>query len=500
MTNEQSEFLNALGLLGRWLEGYWASLPDRPVVSPAKPGEVAGLLPQHPPERGEGPALWENVAGDLDRIVVPGLTHWQHPRFFAYFPANISPPAILGELVSAGLGVQGMMWLTSPACTEVETRMLDWLREMLGLPECFDSRGGVGGGVIHGTASEATLSAMVAARDRARRAWVAAGRQGRPEFTVYASTQTHSSIVKAAMIAGIADGPDDTRHVRLIDVNDQYAIMPGDLEAAIRADVAAGLVPCFVCANVGTTATTAIDSIGEVAEALGKGSKGLPIAPWLHVDAAHAGSAAVCPEFRGMLAGLERADSFCFNPHKWLLTNFDCDCFYVRDRKPLVDALSITPDYLRNQASDSGAVIDYRDWQIPLGRRFRALKLWFVIRAFGVEGLRAHIRRTVGLTERFERHLASDARFELCAPRVLNLVCFRLKGEDGLSKRLLDEVQKGGWTFLTPTTVPARPRRTDKPDKTYLLRLAVGAPGTTEAEIDAVWARFREAANAVIGS
>lgn len=513
MTNPHTDFLQPLHDLGQWLESYWNSLPARPVVSRMKPGQVAALLPDHPPDHGEGPDLWTHVLHDLDSIIVPGLTHWQHPRFFAYFPANISPPAILGELLSAGLGVQGMLWLTSPACTEVETRMLDWLREMLGLPPCFDSRphindGSRGGGVIHGTASEATLTALVAARDRARRLDKARGASSRPEFTVYASNQAHSSIVKAAMIAGIADGPDDNAHVRLIDVDDRYAIRTDLLEAALEHDLALGLVPCFVCANVGTTATTAIDPIDAVAETLdrvfahrvGEGSPQSPARPWLHVDAAHAGSAAVCPEFRFMLQGLDRADSFCFNPHKWLLTNFDCDCFYVRDRQPLIDALSITPEYLRNHASDSGSVIDYRDWQIPLGRRFRALKLWFVIRAFGVAGLQEHIRRTVRLAQRFESHLLTDARFEIVAPRVLNLVCFRLHGPADASSRLLDMLQADHWTFLTPTTVPSRPRRANGPATTSILRVAVGAPATAEADIDALWDRCRTAADNVIGS
>lgn len=503
------DFLAQLDALGRWLTDYWASLPARPVLSPARPGDLLAKLPEHPPQQPGGPGLWADIRRDLDDLIVPGLTHWQHPRFFAYFPANISPPAILGELLSAGLGVQGMLWLTSPACTELETRVLDWLREMLDLPACFDSRpevnaGSHGGGVIQGTASEATLSAMVAARDIARRRVKAPGAP-RPEFTVYASSQAHSSILKAAMIAGIAEGPDDTTHVRLIDVDDRYAIRPDLLEAALREDLARGLVPCFVCANVGTTATTAMDPIGEVAAVL---DRVLPEArPWLHVDAAHAGSAAVCPEFRGMLAGLERADSFCFNPHKWLLTNFDLDCFYVRDRRPLVNSLSVTPEYLRNQASDSGQVIDYRDWQVPLGRRFRALKLWFVIRHYGVAGLQEHVRRTVALARLFESLVAGDPRFELAAPAPLNLVCFRLKGPDDLSKRLMDAVNASGRVFLTHAVVPRRPADPNGSPggspasgaKTLILRMAVGAPATREADVREAWGLLQQTASDLLG-
>jgi aromatic-L-amino-acid decarboxylase len=322
----------------------------------------------------------------------------------------------------------------------------------------------------------------------------------RPEYTVYASTQAHSSIVKAAMIAGIADSAADTRHVRLIDVDDAYAMRTDLLEAALREDLAAGLVPCFVCANVGTTATTAMDPIGGIAAVLDRvfAASDRP-KPWLHVDAAHAGAAAVCPEFRGMLKGVEHADSFCFNPHKWLLTNFDCDCFYVKDRRPLIDALSITPDYLRNQASDSGAVIDYRDWQIPLGRRFRALKLWFVIRAFGVEGLQAHIRRTVGLASHFEALVRADDRFEIVAPRTVNLVCFRLRGSDELNRTLVDTINASGRAFLIHTVVPSRPVSPGKPAKTLILRLAVGAPATEQAHIDAVWDQIKQTASDLLG-
>lgn len=508
---DPSDFLAQLDALGRWLAEYWASLPSRPVLSPAKPGDLLGKLPEHPPPQPGGSTLWADIRRDLDELIAPGLTHWQHPRFFAYFPANISPPAILGELLSAGLGVQGMLWLTSPACTELETRVLDWTREMLGLPACFDSRpavngGGGGGGVIQGTASEAVLSAMVAARDVARKAARSAG-SPRPEFTVYASTQAHSSVVKAAMIAGIAESPDDSAHVRLIDVDDGYAMRPELLEAAMREDVARGLVPCFVCATAGTTATTAMDPIGDAAEAIARvrGDSGAPI--WLHVDAAHAGSAAVCPEFRDMLAGLDRADSFSFNPHKWLLTNFDLDCFYVRDRKPLINALSVTPEYLRNQATDTGQVIDYRDWQIPLGRRFRALKLWFVIRHYGVEGLQKHVRRTVGLARLFESLVAADPRFELSAPAPLNLVCFRLRGPDELSKRLMDTVNATGRVFLTHAVVPNRSGGTavsggtggGAPGKVLIVRMAVGAPATQEADVREAWDLLRQAASNLLG-
>ena len=387
-----------------FISSYWQRLEQLPVLSRVKPGEVFYAIPAHPPEQGfgNGPgdaAAWDAVIADIERVVLPGLTNWQSPNFYAYFCANISPPAIMGELLSAGLGVQGMLWATSPACTEVEMRMMDWMAEALGLPREFTHASGVGGGVIHGTASEAVLTALVAARKRALAGVATNGGDvaaARGRLTIYASNQAHSSVIKAAMIGGLADSPDDRRCVRLIDVDERFSMRPDALEAAMRADVAKGLVPCFVCATVGTTGTTAIDpveAVADVIDAVVRDNVGTDLPsdgrnfsniPWVHVDAAHAGAAAVAPEFRWMLDGLDRLDSFAFNAHKWLLTNFDCDCFYVRDRRSLTDAMSITPEYLRNAASESGQVVDFRDWQIPLGRRFRALKLWFVMRAYGL--------------------------------------------------------------------------------------------------------------------
>ncbi|MEK6703057.1 MAG: pyridoxal-dependent decarboxylase [Planctomycetota bacterium] len=495
--NPAGEIEALAAMFGRWLDGYRAGVSAMPVRSQVRPGEVVGKLPQAAPETGfrdgDAAAGWAEVLRDLDEIVVPGLTHWQHPRFFGYFPANASVPAMMGELVSAGLGVQGMLWLTSPACTEIETRVLDWLREMLGLPECFDSRNGLGGGVIQGTASEATLTAMVAARDRVRRWRKKVGIGERGEYVVYASGQAHSSVLKAAMIAGIADGPQDAVHVRMIDVDGAFAMRRESLAAAMREDLAAGRVPCFVCSSVGTTGTTAVDPTDKIAATIGEvcGAEGDGVPVWLHVDAAHAGSACVAPEFRWMLRGVERADSFCFNPHKWLLTNFDCDCFYLRDRRPLIDAMSVTPEYLRNTPSDSGEVIDYRDWQVPLGRRFRALKLWFVIRAYGVSGLREHVRRTVGLAALFESLVRADGRFEIVAPRVVNLVCFRLKGSDGANQSLMERLNATGRVFLSHTMLASPPAASDA---RYTIRVAVGTPTTSEADIRELWARVLETA------
>lgn len=458
-----------------WIADYWDRVGDLPVLSQARPGEIAARLPEHPPERGLPD--WDEIFQDVEKVVLPGMTHWQSPGFFAFFPCNASFPAILGEMLSAGFNINGMLWATSPAATELETRVLDWTGEMIGLPACFRSTG-AGGGIIQGTASESTLIAMVAARRRVA---------GTGELVAYASTQAHSSVMKAAMIAGVARGPEDHAHVRLIETDSTYALRPDSLERAMREDQAAGRIPFFVCATVGTTASTAVDPVDGIAAAVA--SCGAPA--WVHVDAALAGCACVCPEFRWMLKGAEHADSVCFNPHKWLLTNFDCDCFFVRDRAALVSALSVAPEYLRTQASQSGQVFDYRDWQIPLGRRFRALKLWFVIRHYGVEGLRAYIREHVRLAALLEDWIRSDPRFELAAPRTINLVCFRLRGAgpdaDARNRTLLERINATGRAYLSHAVLSGR----------HVLRIAVGATQTQERHVRDTWDLVRELAEGV---
>ncbi len=472
------EFRAAAARLADFIAEYWERVEGLPVRSAAAPGDVIRALPAHPPARGmPGDALTDAVLRDLRELILPALTHWQSPNFFAYFPANASFPAILGELLSAGLGVNGMLWSTSPAATELEVVVLDWFAEMLGVQPDFTSKG-PGGGVIQGTASEATLTALVAARRRA----VARGADP-ARVTAYASSQAHSSFVKACMVAGLAHGPDDRARVRPIDTDASGAMEPAPLRAAIDADLARGLAPCFVMATLGTTASGAIDPLDGVADAIAP-TQSSGHGPWLHVDAAWAGSACVCPEFRAMLDGVARADSICVNPHKWLLTNFDCDCFYVRDRRALIDSMSVTPEYLRNPASDSGAVTDFRDWHVPLGRRFRALKLWMVIRAFGVEGLRAHVRESIRLASLFESWVRNDPGLELAAPRSLALVCFRARsraGEDASSaearsRRVLERANASGRVFLSHAAIPG-------PHRSFALRLAVGGTLTREHHV-----------------
>lgn len=442
-----------------WIARYQERVEDLPVRSPLAPGEVRAALPTHPPER---PEPFAEVLADLDRVVLPGITHWQSPSWFAYFPANTSGPSILGDLVSSGLGVQGMLWSTSPACTELELHVLDWMVELLALPEHFRSDG-PGGGVIQGSASEATLCAVLAARVRA-------GTVGGGDLEVlraYGSEHAHSSLEKAVRIAGLrAD------QLRPIESDDRFGLRPDRLRAAVEADLAAGLRPFFVMATAGTTSSLAFDPVPEVAEVCEQHDL------WLHVDAAMAGSAAVCPDLRWVNAGVERADSYAFNPHKWLFTGFDCDCFWVADRQPLLAALSILPEYLRNEATDAGSVVDLRDWQIPLGRRFRSLKLWFVLRHYGAEGLRhhvsEHVRLAAGLAERVEAH----PRLELVAPASLNLVCFAHVDGDEASEVLLRAVNETGEAFLTHTRLGGR----------YVVRCSIGQTHTEARHVDALWA------------
>ena len=451
-----------------WIADYYERIESFPVLSRVQPGEIRAALPKEAPRDGEP---FESLLHDVEKLILPGITHWQSPNFFAFFPCNASAPAILGDLLSSGLGIQGMLWATSPACTELETRVLDWLVQMLGLPGKFLSTS-TGGGVIQDSASSATLCAILAARERAT-GYTNNKRGCKGDLVAYASPQAHSSIEKAVKIAGL--GEENLRH---IEVDAHWALRPEALAAQIALDRQAGKVPCIVCATVGTTSSNAMDplpQIGRICE-----DNGI----WLHVDSAMAGTAALCPEFRSINEGLEFADSYCFNPHKWMFTNFDCDCFYVARRKELIDALSILPDYLRNKVTESGAVIDYRDWQVPLGRRFRALKLWFVIRHYGVEGLRHHVRRHIALAQQFASWVQQDQRFELAAPAPLNLVCFRHRAGDAFNEALLDALNRSGDLYLTHTKLNSR----------FIIRFCVGQTYTESRHVERAWGRIQEEA------
>ncbi|HEY1679926.1 MAG TPA: pyridoxal-dependent decarboxylase [Candidatus Sulfotelmatobacter sp.] len=451
-----------------WIADYQSRVESFPVLSQVRPGEIRAALPEEPPKQGEA---FEAIMNDVNRVILPGITHWQSPNFFAYFPSNASGPSILGDLLSSGLDVQGMLWSTSPACTELETHMMDWLVGMLGLPEKFKSSS-TGGGVIQDTASSAALCALLAARERAT--GYASNQKGCDgKIVAYASTQTHSSLEKAAMIAGI--GVDN---LRKIEVDEAFAMSPEALALQIEADKRAGLTPCFVCATAGTTSSNAMDPIRAIGEVCRKNNL------WLHVDAAMSGTAMLCPEFRHLQDGVELADSYNFNPHKWMFTNFDCNCFWVADRKALIQTLSILPEYLRNQATESGAVIDYRDWHIQLGRRFRSLKLWFVIRHYGVEGLQYHVREHVRLAQRFAGWVRNDDRFELAAAVPLNLVCFRHKGGDAVNQDIMDRLNRSGDLFLTHTKLNGK----------LTLRMSIGQTNTQARHVERAWNRIQEEA------
>jgi aromatic-L-amino-acid decarboxylase len=449
-----------------WIADYYEHIETLPVLSKMLPGQVRQALPAQAPLKGE--AL-DTFLRDIDKIILPGVTHWQSPNFFAYFPANASGPAILGDLLSSALGVQGMLWATSPACTELEAHVLDWLVPMLGLPQKFLSAG-TGGGVIQDTASSASLCAMLAARERATN--YTSNRRGCDgKLVAYTSNQAHSSLEKAAMIAGI--GKDN---MRLIDVDERFAMRGDALEDQIKKDRESGFIPFFVSATVGTTSSNALDPLTTIGAICRK--EGI----WFHVDAAMSGTAALCPEFRYIQAGVELADSYTFNPHKWMFTNFDCNCFYVADRKALINTLSILPEYLRNPATESGEVFDYRDWHIPLGRRFRSLKLWFVIRHYGVEGLRYHVRRHIEMAQQFAEWVVQDERFELAAPVPLNLVCFRHRAGDESNQRLMNCLNQSGDLYLTHTRL----------NKRLTLRFCVGQTNTEQRHVERAWKRIQE--------
>jgi aromatic-L-amino-acid/L-tryptophan decarboxylase len=446
-----------------WIADYQERVESLPVLAQVAPGDIRAALPAEPPEQGEPFAA---VLADLDDVLLPGITHWQHPSFFAYFPANASGPAILGDLLASGLGVQGMLWATSPAATELETHVLDWLAALLDLPRQFHSDG-PGGGVIQHSASDAALVALLAALHRVSGGATERSGVAGERYAVYTSGQTHSSVEKACRIAGL--GADALRKIDV--AADTLAARPQHLRELIARDVADGFTPALLVASVGATGTGAVDPVGELAEIAREHGA------WLHVDAAWTGVAAVAPELRWLNDGLDAADSYCTNPHKWLLTNFDCTAFWVADRAALIGALSILPEYLRNSATESGAVIDYRDWQVPLGRRFRALKLWAVIRWYGAEGLRAHVRSHVALAQEFASWVAADERFEITAPHPLALVTFRLRAGDDATRALMERVNASGELYLTHTVVNGQ----------VALRLAIGSVLTERRHVQAAW-------------
>lgn len=445
-----------------WMADYLAGIEQYPVRAQTGPGEIAGRLPSSAPDSGES---IREIMADFERDILPGVTHWQHPSFFAYFPANSSPPSVLGEMLTAAIGAQCMLWQTSPAATEMEGRVLDWLRQLIGLEKGFS-------GVIQDSASGAILCALLTAREKATDYQVnedgfAAG----PELVAYCSSEAHTSTEKGAKIAGYG-----RRNVRKIAVDDRFAMRPEMLEAAVLEDKAAGRIPACVVASLGATGVGGIDDL----EAIGRICQQHGI--FFHVDAAWAGSALILPEYRWMLKGQDYIDSLVFNPHKWLATNFDCSAHFVRDPEALIRTFAIDATYL--QSREGQQVTDYRDWGVPLGRRFRALKLWFVLRSYGVSGLQDMLRRHIKLGEDLEKRIADEPDFHLAAPRVLSLLNFRFQPSgmpdadaDVANENLLHALNDSGQAYFTPNRVGGR----------YVIRFSIGQTNTAARHVEAAW-------------
>jgi aromatic-L-amino-acid decarboxylase len=457
------EFRREAHRLIDWIADYRATIEERPVMAKVEPGDIKAMLPKSAPEQAES---FDAIFADIDRVIAPGLSHFQHPSFYGYFPANADLAAVLGDFLGSGLGVIGLAWQSSPALTEIEEVACDWLRRLSGLSDAWR-------GVIHDTASTATLVGLISARERTSRYALARGglQSGEPPMAVYVSAQAHSSVDKGATLAGF--GMENVRH---IETDDDFGMRPDRLRSAILADKAAGLRPCAIVATVGTTATTAIDPlqpIGEIAREFGL---------WLHVDAAMAGSAMILPECRWMFQGIEAADSMVTNPHKWLGASFDCSVYMVRDVEHLVRVMSTNPSYL--QSSVDGRVANLRDWGIPLGRRFRALKLWFLLRSSGAEAIRARLRRDMENARWLAEEVRKTPNWKVLAPVHLQTVCLRHE-PPGLTGPALDRhtqawaeaVNKSGEAYVTPATLEGR----------WMVRVSIGSLATERDHVADLW-------------
>ncbi|XP_043803668.1 histidine decarboxylase isoform X2 [Apis laboriosa] len=459
-----------------YIADYLENIRSRRVYPAVSPGYLRNILPSSAPVNGES---WEDIFADIERCIMPGVTHWQSPHMHAYFPALNSPASLLADMLADAINCLGFTWASSPACTELETIVMNWLGKMIGLPEEFLHRpgGSGGGGVIQTTASEATLVCLLAARTRAIRDV----QQNEPDrlpaeinsrLVAYCSDQAHSSVEKAGLIGLV--------RMKYIESDDELSMRGETLLEAITQDRADGLLPFFVCATLGTTGACAFDNLKEVGQVCEQ--NGL----WLHVDAAYAGSAFVCPEFRGWLKGIEYADSIAFNPSKWLMVHFDCTAMWVKSSQALHRTFNVDPLYLKHE--NSGLAIDYMHWQIPLSKRFRALKLWFVIRNYGITGLQKHIREGVRLAQKFEALVLADARFEIPATRHLGLVVFRLRGENSLTERLLKKMNSRGRVHCVPAALHGK----------YVIRFTVTSTNTTNEDILRDWAEIRNTANEIL--
>lgn len=460
-----------------YVADYMEGIEKRQVYPDVEPGYLRPLIPASAPQE---PDTFEDIINDVEKIIMPGVTHWHSPYFYAYFPTASSYPALLADMLSGAIGCIGFSWAASPACTELETVMMDWLGKMLKLPEEFlAGNAGEGGGVIQGSASEATLVALLAARTKVIRRLQATS----PGLTLgaileklvfYTSDQAHSSVERAGLIGGVK--------LKSIPSDSKFAMRASALKEVLEKDKAAGLIPFFLVATLGTTSCCSFDNLLEVGPICKQENM------WLHIDAAYAGSSFICPEFRPLLNGVEFADSFNFNPHKWLLVNFDCSAMWVKRRTDLTGAFKMDPLYLKHSHQDSGLITDYRHWQLPLGRRFRSLKMWFVFRMYGVKGLQAYIRKHVQLSHEFESLVQQDPRFEICAEVTLGLVCFRLKGSNQLNEALLESINNAKKIHLVPCHLRDN----------FVLRFAICSRTVESAHIHLAWDHIRQKASEIL--
>ncbi|MEP7129143.1 MAG: pyridoxal-dependent decarboxylase [Chitinophagales bacterium] len=457
------EFRSNAHQLVDWMADYISNLQEYPVKPTIRPGEIKNQLPNDAPAL---PESFENIFDDFKNIIVPGITHWQHPQFFAYFPTGASEPSILAEMLTATMGAQCMIWLTSPAAEELEERMMEWLRDMKGLPKTFT-------GVIQDSSSSATLVALLTAREsKTNYAVNKSGFRQHQTFRIYTSSQAHSSVDKGVKIAGF--GIDN---LVKIEVDENFALIPARLEEAIQEDLVKGFIPLCVVSTIGTTSSTAIDPIEQIGLICKKYNC------WHHIDASYAGTALLLPEMRWMSKGIEMADSYVFNPHKWMFTNFDCSAYFVQDKQALINTFSILPEYLKTP--EDKLVNNYRDWGVPLGRRFRALKLWFVIRSYGLSGIQQIIRQHIEYGQWLKNEIASTPFFEVMAPVPLNLICFRIKPKgidneltlESINKALIEKLNASGKILLTQTKLNER----------FVIRFVAGQSHTTLKNVADGW-------------
>ncbi|KAL5767416.1 hypothetical protein ACOSP7_014026 [Xanthoceras sorbifolium] len=481
---DPEEFRKQAHQMVDFIADYYQKIESYPVLSQVQPGYLHSRLPETPPDE---PESFEKILKDIEKDIIPGITHWLSPNFFAFFPATVSTAAFVGEMLCTCFNSVGFNWLASPAATELEMVVMDWLANMLKLPKTFMFSGGGtagGGGVIQNTTSEAVLVTLIAARDQLLDV---IGVESICKLVVYGSDQTHSTFTKACKLAGI-----DACNIRSIPttIESGFSLSPSIFRKVVEADVAAGLVPLYLCATVGTTSTTAVDPVDPLAKVAN--DYGI----WIHVDAAYAGSACICPEFRHYLNGIDQVHSLSLSPHKWLLSYLDCCCLWVKDSSSLVRALNTQPEYLRNKPSESNEVVDYKDWQVGTGRRFKSLRLWLILRSYGVVNLQRHIRSDVNMAKMFEGFIRLDPRFELVVPRQFSLVCFRINPKshygsnyiDMLNRKLLEWINSTGRIYLTHTIVGG----------VYLLRFAVGATLCEERHVVAAWKLIKDGADALL--